>query len=166
MAVVRLNKIAGTHLESVIHTEDMVNGLFVQLGELVDGQTELYNVKVPSTDEDLLNEFLLHATPEVDPDPRNSGLKHFVVKAGTAGRVYHLQKGDVVTLTKDLFTSTPTVGEFAVPTLNSLKLSPSANGKAQGSSGEVDTSLVLKVERKTTLGFDNDEAYQLRVIKA
>lgn len=159
MAVVRLNKIAGTHLESVVHNENMTNGLFVQLGELVTGETELYQVKTPAVEADLLDEFLLHVTPEVDPDPRKAGLKHFVVEAGVQGRAYHLVKGDVFTLTADLFDGTPVVGEFAVPQVGSLKLEPSDTVPAT-------VSLALKVERKTTLGYDNSDAYQLRVVKA
>ena len=164
MAVIRLNKITGDHLESVVHTEDMVNGLFVQLGELVEGETELYEVKVPATESDLVDEFLLHATPEVDPDPRKAGLKHFVVEAGTAGRTYHLERGDVITLTEDLIDETPVVGEYVIPQVGSLKLVASADKKADASG--IEPSLVLKVERETTLGYENDKAYQLRVIKA
>ncbi len=168
MAVVRMNKVTGNHLESVVHTERMTNGLFVQLGELVTGETELYNVKVPTVDEDLQGEFLLHSTGEVDPDPRKAGLKFFGVEAGVAGRVYHLVKGDVITLTKDLFVEEPVVGQFVVPQLGGLKLTASENGKAVGVDGTtpLDSSLVFKVDRKTTLGYDNMDAYQIRVIKA
>lgn len=165
MAVTRLDKITGGHLESIVHTANMTNGLFVQLGELVDGETELYKVVVPQTDADLEKEFLLHATPEVMPDPRHAGLKHFVVEAGDAGRGYHLVKGDTVTLTADLIDGTPVVNQFLVPQTGSLKLETSADGKG-GSTGAVEVSLVLKVVRKTTLGYDNDDAYQLLIVKA
>lgn len=165
MAVIRLDKITGGHLESVKHTAVMTNGLFVQLGDLVDGETELYQVAVPQTDEDLAKEFLLHATPEVMADPRQAGLKHFVVEAGDAGRAYHLVKGDVITLTADLIDGTPVVGEFAVPQTGSLKLETSPDGKG-GSTGAIEVSLVLEVVRKTMLGYDGTDAYQMRVVKA
>lgn len=165
MAVTRLDKITGGHLESIVHSADLTNGLFVQLGALVNGETELYEVAVPQTDADLEKEFLLHATPEVMADPRQAGLKHFVVKAGDAGRAYHLVKGDVITLTSDLIDGTPVVGEFVVPQTGSLKLETSVDGKG-GSTGAIDVSLVLEVVRKTTLGYDADDAYVLRVAKA
>lgn len=165
MAVIRLDKITGGHLESIKHTAVMTNGLFVQLGDLVNGETELYQVAIPQTDADLEKEFLLHATPEVMADPRQAGLKHFVVEAGDAGRGYHLVKGDVITLTNDLIEGTPVVGQFAVPQTGSLKLETSADGKG-GSTGTVAVSLVLEVVRKTTLGYDGTDAYQLRVVKA
>jgi hypothetical protein len=168
MAVIRLDKIAGTHLESVKHTEELKNGYFVQLGALEAGETELYNVKLATTDDELQEEFLLHATPEVDPDPRKAGLKHFAVPAGEAGRAYHLQKGDVITLTEDLFDGTPVVGKYAVPQLNSLKLEASDDGTTLGQNGTtpIEPSLVFKVDRETTLGFDNMRAFVLRVVKA
>lgn len=165
MAVIRLDKITGGHLESVKHIANMTNGLFVQLGDLVDGETELYDVAVPQTDADLAKEFLLHATPEVMADPRQAGLKHFVVEAGDAGRAYHLVKGDVITLTADLIDGTPVVGEFAVPQTGSLKLETSPDGKG-GSTGAIEVSLVLEVVRKTMLGYDGTDAYQMRVVKA
>ncbi|MGG4105157.1 hypothetical protein AAXB25_14670 [Paenibacillus lautus] len=165
MAVTRLDKITGGHLESIKHTANMTNGLFVQLGDLVDGETELYEVVIPQTDEDLAKEFLLHVTPEVMADPRQAGLKHFVVEAGDAGRAYHLVKGDVITLTADLIDGTPVVGEFAVPQTGSLKLETSPDGKG-GSTGAVEVSLVLEVVRKTMLGYDGTDAYQMRIVKA
>lgn len=165
MAVTRLDKITGGHLESIVHTDKMTNGLFVQIGNLVDEETELYEVSIPQTDEDLQKEFLLHATPEVDPDPRKAGLKHFVVEAGEAGRGYHLVKGDVITLTADLIEGTPVVAQFAVPQVGSMKLETSPDGKG-GTTGDVDVSLVFEVVRKTTLGYDGAEAYQMRVVKA
>lgn len=166
MAVTRLDKIAGTHLESVKHTAVLKNGQFVQLGALVDGETQEYSVALATTDADLAQEFLLHATPEVMADPRQSGLKHFQVDIGDAGRVYHLVKGDVITLTADLFEGTPVVGQYAVPQLNSVLLEASVDGKTAGVAGQVEPSLVLEVIRKTTLGYDGDDAFVLRVAKA
>lgn len=162
MAVIRLDKITGGHLESIRHTAVLKNGHFVQLGALVGDETELYAVKTATTDAELKNEFLLHATPEVMPDPRQAGLKHFQVDAGDQGRAYHLVKGDVITLTADLIDGTPVVGQYVVPQLDSLKLEASPDGLQ----GTAETSLILEVVRKTTLGYDADVAYQLRVIKA
>ncbi|OME53987.1 hypothetical protein BSK59_15515 [Paenibacillus odorifer] len=162
MAVIRLDKITGGHLESIRHTAVLKNGHFVQLGALISDETELYSVEVATDAADLKKEFLLHATPEVMADPRFAGLKHFQVEAGDQGRAYHLVKGDVITLTADLIDGTPVVDQFVVPQLNSLKLEASPDG-LQGSD---ETSLVFVVVRKTTLGYDGDDAYQLRVIKS
>lgn len=162
MAVIRLDKITGGHLESIRHTVVMKNGYFVQLGSLVSGETELYTVETAQDEADLKKEFLLHATPEVQADPRKSGLKHFQVEVGEEGRAYHLVKGDVITLTADLIDGTPVVNQFVVPQVNSLKLEASVDGLQ----GTAETSLVFEVVRKTTLGYENADAYQLRVVKS
>lgn len=168
MAVTRLDKITGGHLESIRHTANLTNGLFVQLGSLVANETELYQVKIPTVDADLQDEFLLHATPEVMADPRQAGLKHFIVEAGDQGRAYHFVKGDVITLTADLFDGTPQADQFAVPQLGSLKLEASVDGTTLGTDGTtaIEPSLVFQVVRKTTLGYDGSDAYVLRVAKA
>lgn len=169
MAVTRLDKIAGTHLSSIVHTEDLLNGNVVALGELVDDETETYKVYVPTEDIDLTEgEILLHATPEVDADPRKAGLKHFVLSAGTEGRAYHPTVGDIVTLTKDLIDGTPTVGEYITPQLKKLKLIASADGTVdnKATSAKIKPRLQMKVIQKTILGYDASEAYAVRVIKA
>jgi hypothetical protein len=162
MAVIRLDKITGGHLESIRHTAVLKNGHFVQLGDLIGEETELYAVELAAVDADLQKEFLLHATPEVDADPRKAGLKNFEVAVGDQGRAYHLVKGDVITLTDDLIDGVTVKGQFVVPQVASLKLEASPDGLQ----GTTVTSLVFEVVRKTTLGFDNAPASQLRVTKA
>jgi len=162
MAVVRLDKIAGTHLASIVGATDMTNGLFVQLGDLVEGSRETYNAE-QATVATLGDEFVLHATPEVMYDPRKAGLKDFVLEAGDVGRAYHLTKGDVITLTGDLFASTPVVGQYAIPQVDSMTLDASVD-KTDGLNPE--PSLVFEVIEETTLGYDMTTAYALRVIKA
>lgn len=169
MAVTRLDKIAGIHLESVKHTANLLNGNVVQLGNLVAGETELYEVKVPSTNAEVTDGvYLLHATPELDADPRKKGLKHFVVEAGTAGRAYHVEVGDVVTITSDLIEGTPVVGNYVVPQLSSVQLEASTDGTTIDSAGTgvIAPRLQFRVERETTLGYDNSQAWVLRVVKA
>ena len=158
MAIVNLDKVAGQHLSSIIADEDLTNGLFGQLGDLVEGERETYEF-LPVTD--VADEVILHATPEVMYDPRKKGLKDFVLEAGTVGRGYHLERGDIITLTEDLFTDTPTVGEFAIPQEGSRKLTTSVDGNTDG--GEK-PSLVFKVIEVTTLGFDATTAYALRKV--
>jgi len=169
MAVTRLDKVAGIHLESGKYSSDLLNGNVALLGALEAGETELYNMAVATTDEELTNdEFLFHATPEVDADPRNAGLKNFSVKAGEAGRFYHLQVGDIVTITDDLVEGTTAVGEFVVPQLGSVKLSASTDGTTAdvAGTGTVSPRLQFRVEQKTTLGFDAESATVLRVVKS
>lgn len=167
MAIVNLDKVAGIHLESVQHTSDMTNGLFFHAGDLVEGEQDLVNVKVPSEASYEEEPILLHASPEVMYDPRKSGLADFVLEAGEAGRAYYLEVGDIVQLTDDLFTAAPTVGEYVVPDGNgSMNLAPSADGTQTIGTATYTPRFKAKVIEQTNLGANNDIAYAIRVEKA
>jgi hypothetical protein len=177
MAIVNLDKVQAKkygNLESVKHSADLTNGLFFALGNLVAGETELreasvINESASATSASTSEEIVLHASSEVMYDPRKSGLKDFVLTAGDAGRAYHLTVGDIVTLTSDLFTSAPTVGQFAVIAIDgSMKLRPSTDGTALASDGlaTINPRLVFEVIEQTTLGYDGTTAYALQVTKA
>lgn len=155
MAIVRLDKIAGTHLESIKASVALKNGYFVELGGLVAGETELREVTAPTNIE--TGDIVFHSTAEVDPDPRKAGLKHFEVEAGKAGRAYRLVKGDIVTLTVDLFASVPAVGDIIAPQVGAYTLEAFT---------AVDPAIQLKVIQETTLGYDNTQAFVVQVIKA
>lgn len=161
MAIVNLDKVAGVHLSSIVAEEDLTNGLFGQLGDLIEGEKEAYEF-LPITD--VTDEVILHSTPEVMYDPRKKGLKDFVLPAGTVGRGYHLERGDIITFTEDLFTDTPTVGEFVVPQVGSRKLTTSVDGTVEVEGSPVKPSLVFKVIEETTLGFEATTAYALRKV--
>jgi hypothetical protein len=153
MAIVRLDKIAGIHLESIKASEVLKNGYFVELGGLVAGESELRSAgKVASVTGDIV----FHHTAEVDPDPRKAGLKNFQVEAGDAGRGYRLVKGDIITLTDDLFVADPIVGEIQAPQAGSYLLGDSLGTE----------SVQLKVLAETTLGFEAQQAFVLQVVKA
>lgn len=154
MTVIRLDKVVGAHLVSIQAPEVLKNGYFLQLGALVEGERELRTATkvVDNTKPNIV----LHATDEVDPDPRRAGLKHFEVQTGEAGRAYRLVEGDTVTLTIDLFASTPVIGNFVAPQNDSFKLDTSVGGEA----------LILEVIEETTLGYDNAQAFAVEVVKA
>lgn len=153
MAIVRLDKIAGTHLSNGRHATDvMLNGYFVELGGLVAGERETYNITAPA--DVLTTEVLLHATPEVMYDPRQSALEDFFVEVGEECRLYHLTVGDIVTLTEDLFTAPPAVGAVLSPQVGSYLLGAVVAG----------ARLTLEVIEATTLGFNNVPAFAVRVV--
>lgn len=154
MAVIRLDKIAGTHLESIQAPEELKNGFFLQLGALVAGEKELRTAT--SVVDNTKGGIVLHATPEVDPDPRKAGLKHFAVATGEHGRGYRLTEGDIITLTVDLFGAVPAIGDEVAPQNGSFLLDTSLGGE----------SLILEVIEETTLGYDYEQAFALSVIKA
>jgi hypothetical protein len=155
MAIVRLDKITGNHLSNGRHaTEVMLNGYFVELGGLVAGERETYAITAPA--EVLTTEVLLHASPEVMYDPRDSALEDFYVEAGNECRLYHLTVGDIVTLTEDLFVAPPAVGNIVSPQVGAFKLGAVVAG----------ARLTLEVIEATQLGFNRVPAYAVRVVTA
>jgi hypothetical protein len=155
MAIVRLDKITGNHLSSGRHaTEAMLNGYFVELGGLVAGERETYAITAPA--DVLTTEVLLHATPEVMYDPRQSALEDFFVEIGAECRLYHLTVGDIVTLTEDLFVLAPEVGDIVSPQVGVFELGAVVVG----------ARLTFEVIEATTLGFGNVPAYAIRVLTA
>lgn len=155
MAVIRLDKIAGQHLASIKAPQELTNGLFLQLGALVEGETELREASTPTDVEKAV--VVLHATPEVDPDPRKAGLKHFRVAQGGEGRGYHMSVGDIITLTEDLFGSTPTVGDIVGTQNGSMKLDVLEE--------DANPRLQFMVIEETTLGYDADKAFAIEAVR-
>ncbi|WEG18508.1 hypothetical protein PQ478_08500 [Alkalihalophilus pseudofirmus] len=165
MAIVNLDKIQAKkvgNLEHLVFTQDVTNGVFAHAGELVQGLVsgdgEAVKAVVPTEESIVTDEVILHASPELEYDPRKAGLKHFKLEAGEVGRGYHLTAGDIVTLTADLFEGTPVVNEYVVPQAASMKLAPAAELG--------NTRFAAKVIEKTVLGFDGAEAYAIKVVKA
>jgi hypothetical protein len=167
MAIVRLDKVNAAYsgnLESLKFGADATNGLFVHVGNLVTGERELHDVVAPSATTFEKQEVVLHASPEVMYDERKYKLADFVLDAGVAGRGYHLTEGDVVTLTSDLFTAAPTVGQFVVPDdASSMKLKPSADGTVTVGTTVYNPKFQAKVIEQTTL--DGATAYAIKVLK-
>lgn len=165
MAIVNLDKVQACYsgnLESMVFDTDVTNGVFAHIGGLkeglVSGDGEVVEAVVPTAESIATQEVVLHASPEVNYDPRQAGLKHFKLKAGEIGRGYHLTPGDMITLTEDLIDGTPVVGEYVIPQAGSMKLVASKDGAG--------TYFVAKVVEKGVLGFDAQTAYTIRVVNA
>lgn len=126
---VRLDKVkavkTGT-LASVVHTQDLDNGAFVQLGSLVEGQREQFAVKVPDANSINTDSLYLHADDELNYYIGQQILD-YTLPAGKAGRTYLLEAGDIVTITNNMLTpngeAAIAVGDFVAPVAGSLLLS-------------------------------------------
>jgi hypothetical protein len=151
---VRLDKIAGTHLASVRSADILKNGYFVELQDLIVGEKELYTATAPT---DLANELLLHATPEVMYDSLANSLDDFEVEANEEGRAYHMTVGDVVTLTEDLFTAVPVVGDLVEGTVGDYRLSPV--DPVAGTTARFQARVI----EQTILGYNAQTAYAVKV---
>ncbi len=169
MAIVNLDKLQASYdgnLESLKFAADQTNGVFAHVGSLVAGEREVKNAVQPTESSVEGESVVLHATPEVMYDERKYKLGDFVLSAGVAGRAYHLAKGDIVTLTDDLFNSTPTVGDFVVSMYGSWNLEPSTDGTVLASDGTTVLTPAFKAEviEQTTLDGQNAFAIQVKSV--
>ncbi len=149
MAIVNLDKVHASYngnLESLKFATDQTNGVFAHVGDLVAGEREVKNAVQPTESTVENEEVVLLAAPELMYDERKYRLEDFTLKAGVAGRAYHLVKGDIVSLTEDLFNSTPVVGEYVVSMYGSWNLEPSADGTVLASDGTTSLTPAFKAE--------------------
>lgn len=150
MAIIRLDKVAGQHLEAVKASKALKNGFMVALGDFnAEG-----NRTVAEPTDVTTNQIVLHATPEVVADVTKSGLKHFELEAGEVGRAYHLVKGDIITVTKDLISPEPSVKDIITPQNSSFLLGTKVEN----------ATVQFEVLQETTLGYDAEKAFVLQVI--
>lgn len=107
MKYVRLDKIKATaHIESIIATQDLLNGQFLALGALqADGEARL---ATPSGD--VAKQLVFHASVPLTYEDRSNELD-FKLKAGKVGRGYILEAGDIVSIDD----ATLQVGDLVVP---------------------------------------------------
>lgn len=108
MGKVFLDKVnPSAHIESIVAKEALKNGQFLKLGKMgADGETR---EAVKATGLEDADVFLVDAPLSYDhPD---FDLAKYVVKAGSAGRAYHLTAGDVFSVTPDMVTGKPKAGD-------------------------------------------------------
>ena len=122
MAIVRKDKLLAGYngnLESVmVHNSTgnkvpTTNGVFVTVGEYMTGQREV----VKGTLADLATaeqEVLLIHNSEVMYDERLYKIEDYIIPEGKVARAYRLNVGDIITLTVDLFSTPPTIGEEVI----------------------------------------------------
>lgn len=126
--IVRLDRVRAVyngHIESVVKKDgELQNGYVVDAGTLVTGERELREAKVPTAGK---GGVVLVAHPEVTPDQRthaDMALENFKIPAGKPARAYHLEAGDIFSVSQDVLTLLSTdavVGNYVV-TDNSFKL--------------------------------------------
>lgn len=128
MAIVRKDKLLAGYngnLESVIlHNKagqeiESTNGVFVFVEGLMEGKGREVKKATLADVADVAKDVLLIHNSEVMYDERLYKLKDFRIRAGKVARGYRLYDGDVITLTRDLFTQNVAVGD---------KLAVKANG--------------------------------------
>lgn len=123
--IVRKDKLLAGYngnLESVIvhdnagtNQVDTSNGVFVVVEGLMAGShpREVVKARLASSADADLDVLFIHNS-EVMYDERLGKLEDFYIKAGKVARAYRLYDGDIVTLTRDLFATAPSVGDKLV----------------------------------------------------
>lgn len=158
--IINLDKVQAIYagnIETVRHSAELQNGMVCNLGALVNGEREVYNVATPATATLGSEELLLIASPEVMYES-GKNLADFSIPAGKEARAYHLTIGDVFTITDDGFDGTSAIGKYLIPQNGSLKLVV-----ADDLSGA--TRFAAKIIEKGTLGFNGTAATTVRVVK-
>ncbi|MED3976205.1 hypothetical protein P4639_22665 [Priestia megaterium] len=146
MAYVRLDKVgADQHIESIVASEDLKNGGFLELGALqADGEARL---ATPSGD--TTKELVFHASVPLTYEDRTNELD-FTLKAGKVGRAYVVRTGNIASVSFDGVIGTPAKGAIVAPHADGFEVVETA---PEGLHGEI-------------IAIDNDlYAGQLAVIR-
>lgn len=150
MAIVRKDKLLAGYngnLESVIILKDttkelktnesdvgatngveVTNGVFVVLeGGFFDGGRETRKARLAIATDSPKDVLFIHNS-EVMYDERQHKLKDFRIKAGKVARAYRLFDGDIITLTKDLFSGVPALKDVLLVKATGLIGKPAVAG--------------------------------------
>lgn len=159
--MINLDKVQSVYngnLESMVHTKDMDNASFVHVGGLHEGERELKDVKLPTSELIKTDSIVVIASDEVIKDRRTSySLSEFYNKANEPMKAYHLVVGDILTITKNAIEGEPEEGKFLVPTAGSTKLTV-VDDLTDGARFVAE---VLDIDEK--LGYENLDAVVLQV---
>lgn len=159
-AVVRTDLMAATDVRSLLVSvkymgedgatpTEIDNGNVLRLGDLMDGEREIY-VGAATAADTAINDVVLVASVEVMYDERKKNLDEYVNEADKICRGYRLHSGDVFSVTAEALTGSPTVGS-AVTLDAGTKLAVGGSGTAVGKIIAVDvvgryTYYVIKVD--------------------
>lgn len=159
--LIRLDKVQAYevgNIVNVIHSAELENGRFINLGTENTSVARAYDVAVPVTATLGTEEVLLHASAEAQYDPTKS-IDDFALAIGSVGRAFHLTIGDEFTMTQDAVDGVIAEGKFLIPQNGSVKLVV-ADDLTGG------TRLGLKIiDKDVTLGVGRT-AITVRVVKA
>lgn len=141
--IVRLDRVRSVyngHIESVVYNAGVLqNGFVVKAEALVAGERDLRKATVPVAGD---GGVVLIASPEVNEAQytrNDSALENFSIPAGKAARAYHLEAGDIFSVTEDVLTligAGAVVGNKVVVD-NGLKLKEVAEVTEEGFVGRI-----------------------------
>ena len=105
MGKINLDNVRGITVPTALADAEYENGLVVGLGDIVEGEHNMYHAIAGSND----NAYLI-TTPEVDRTSNSSSIDH-TNQADSHMRVHQLEKGDMFTVEAGLHGATAEVGQ-------------------------------------------------------
>ena len=121
---------------------EIENGHVLKVGELMDGEREIFAGSDVAANDDL-KDVVLIASPEVMYDERLRNLDDFINVAGKACRGYRLHKGDIFSVTKAALDG---VEKPAVGNIVELKAGTKMNVAASATSGSTQVGRIIAVD--------------------
>lgn len=118
------------------------NGNVLLLGDLMEGEREIYEGAAPAANSDL-TEVVLVDSPEVMYDERYRNLDDYYNVAGKPCRGYRLHKWDVFSVTKDALDG---VAEPAIGNVVELKAGTKLNVAASATSGSTQVGKIIAID--------------------
>lgn len=157
--VVRTDKLMGTDVRSMLVSLNYVvtdnevtteteidNGNVVKLGDLKEGEREIYIASTPAAT-DALADIVLVASPEVMYDERLKDLADYYNEAGKNVRGYRLHSGDIFSLTAEaLEGTTGESGTLAVGSVVELQAKTMLKAVASGTSGSTAIGKIIAID--------------------
>lgn len=144
--VVRLDQVNATYHGPIFNVQnasaDMDNGSVVQLGDLVSGAFDCFQVKTPDATSIDAESLLLVASPELNY-LAGQVFTDFYNPEGSTARAYQLKAGDIFTVSNIMLTGTPAVDSYVEPTAGATLLTVTATAPT--------TKFVGKIIETTTI---------------
>nr|DAF12286.1 MAG TPA: hypothetical protein [Caudoviricetes sp.] len=115
-AVIRTDLMAGTDVRSELvsikyTTADIDNGNVLAVGDLADGEREIYTGAAPTAATSIDN-IVIIASPEVMYETEKRNLTDFYNEKGSICRGYRLHKNDIFSVTAEAIDGTPAKGSI------------------------------------------------------
>lgn len=132
-AIIRLDNVSATHdgslLKSVKLTTPLQNGSVVEIGGLVAGEREIHSTDTPKATSTY---FGILCTPELMYDEKKQ-MDEFINGVDKPARAFIPTKGDIFSVTKEAFNTTPKVNDAVeLAAANTMKVvSPATSGSTQ-----------------------------------
>jgi len=122
---VRLDKVRA-HVDNIYCATDLENGSIIQRTGVMSADGESFQVVAPTDVTNKYAELMMHVSVPMVYDNTRFNEREFFLPATKVGRAYHLYKGDIFSVSTDMLTGAPAVGDTYVPVNGSFKLSKAA----------------------------------------